>query len=1542
MGAYQKFRGDPENKLFFLLNNFMGGINTEFSDDNSSDTDFESIINFDMDKLGTLTKRGGFGELEAISEIFNKLDVETELPNIKNRTETQPNPENNNDNVVYMKLLRNDNNCFRALSGFSGKNAYRKYQEMYGFQDNHFTLLMITSKLTNGIPSSSTAWLYQCELPELEYDGNNEPTNTETLVITCNKITLPVIFNWDRNLMNIDTIEFYDKVYFTSNNKGIVIFDRTATIENNADLYNAFTYSGLSTSTVTYTCDGTETGDYYFVYNNTNYQFTMPEVETGDMLIFDGIALRLEDEIIETITDNTGTLLTMTPVANSAYVPSALEVRHIGFNVLCADPMHTIDTQGITTDSIQGLYICTTDNIPLQNLPLGQKFLLNILYTGEDNGFSVEMKEGENAVSFDILANTTLSQAGLKVYDVTFKDTPSKQVEIKITKTGATLEPYYDYYDVAQQDVEAKPVTQVNLGDFGLYEMSNRAVFYKDDTIWFSDVNNFKYIPNYNYLTLPIEPTDKITKICYFKKSHIIFTKQRIYKMTGSFGASDFQVSPVNLSLGCHAGNTVVPIEDILYFASPRGLYALKSSTFVEGYENLKELDLKVKKLTSDFTKYDEELTNPAIRFNGISEKAYAFRYKDKYLLFYNNYTDKGDYAAVNDLDTLAYQFDIGSYTTYRFKEKPTFLFMVDNAIETLATVKQKEIFTDENVLFNYDLTTSNNNIIEDLSDNGNDAIMQGGLTLNQGAGITLGGEDSYVKINSFDGNIEDGFNILLDMELAELTGSKLLQLKQSTKTAADITGIIETNTVHGYTARLEYTITPNVTTGNDTVAYRLYYDVENVDRQEIEINYNLFPSITGVLIPPKTITLNYSQEELGTHVIKTADAGTFQISRDANFEYSETWLLNLSSTYVTTTTTTTTVLGADVNLTDKYYNTTEKSWIKLGFSSFKAVANNSGCKITYTPAVKNTEDLYIGLRTLYVTINGTTYEHSINAISGKATTKGSSKTISIKYSGTKKVSVSFKFNIKATLSGTYYANVSTSSQTITLPSVTTTTTTTTTYTPFQVNGQQSFNLPAAIESFRDIFLVQNENLDQLTFHIDSEYGEFNITTDEDIGLQERHTWIISIGENENNYTCTIYKDGNALKSETVPSDVIINSFKNSCYIGTDADEEVCMAGNLYEFTITNPSTTLLSYLFNEGTGTTITDISNNSVLATLYGDISWIIVQGLSFNGVDSYLQLPEFEDSTFFSNGFKIEFSGILHSTSNISRIIDLATSYNNDNSINKKYSINIGIKDNLFAFNTTGADAISYRVTNSTINFNEPHDYVIDCVNNGINGYTISLIVDDVTISTVNFNYGGIQDIRRNSNFIGKSNTTTENYLKAILTSFKFTVYASASGVALYRSALYEFDTTSTDFGKPMYIELKTKGINMKYPQHIKKLKHIFVKAIGGYIYGELFFTLYGDGYVVNDPEIYNYYIDEATGTVVQEYREVRDLTIDERVSLLGNMRLDYTKLGEGIYQTRKLIIPKKAKNFTIFTYGESSDYLSIESFGFVCKLGKVKEG
>ena len=206
MGKYQRYKGNAENKLFYLIDQLVGGINTDFSDDSSPDNEFKSIVNFTMDKRGSLYKRMGFGKLTAVSQIFAKF---SETPEVKNKTEAYPNPEDYNDNVVYIKMLQNDNNCFRNLSAFTGEKAYRKYQELYGNQNNTFKILIIT---TNKESNISKYWLYTCTLPPLEYDEHGDPTETETIDLDEDVQELPVVFKWDRNLTNIDTIEFLVKI----------------------------------------------------------------------------------------------------------------------------------------------------------------------------------------------------------------------------------------------------------------------------------------------------------------------------------------------------------------------------------------------------------------------------------------------------------------------------------------------------------------------------------------------------------------------------------------------------------------------------------------------------------------------------------------------------------------------------------------------------------------------------------------------------------------------------------------------------------------------------------------------------------------------------------------------------------------------------------------------------------------------------------------------------------------------------------------------------------------------------------------------------------------------------------------------------------------------------------------------------------------------------------------------------------------------------------------------------------------------------------
>lgn len=69
---------------------------------------------------------------------------------------------------------------------------------------------------------------------------------------------------------------------------------------------------GFDVTELIYTCDGTETGTYYFTYDNISYYFTMPTVEDGDILVFnvDDLELSLDGTTITTSSTGTGTELT--------------------------------------------------------------------------------------------------------------------------------------------------------------------------------------------------------------------------------------------------------------------------------------------------------------------------------------------------------------------------------------------------------------------------------------------------------------------------------------------------------------------------------------------------------------------------------------------------------------------------------------------------------------------------------------------------------------------------------------------------------------------------------------------------------------------------------------------------------------------------------------------------------------------------------------------------------------------------------------------------------------------------------------------------------------------------------------------------------------------------------------------------------------------------------------------------------------------------------------------------------------------------------
>ena len=1466
MGKYQTYRGNSENKLFYLIDQLVGGINTDFSDDGSPDNEFKSIVNFTMDKRGSLYKRMGFGKLTAVSEIFAMYN---DTPEVKNKTVEYPNPEDYNDNLVYIKILRNDNNCFRNLSAFTGEKAYRKYQELYGSQNNTFKVLMIT---TNKQYNTSKAWLYSCNLPPLEYDEHGDPTDTETIVISQTITILPVIFKWDRNLTNIDTVEVFDKIYFTNNNKGLVCFDRK-----------------------------TDTFSYY------------------------GAAI-----------GNT---------ANQAYKPSPMEIRKVGFNVLGTDPLHWVDYQGLTTDSIQGMYLTTTDGKPTTVIPSTGSFKLNILYTGTDNGFTIVFKEGENERSASVTVDSTSSATGLKVYDVVFTTVPTSNVEIKITKTGASINDYYDYYDVGAVDQEIKAVTHLNIGEYDMLEMYNRAVYFKDDTIWFSELNNFHYVPNYNYVSLPIEPTDKITRIVYFRNVYVIFTKFRIYKMANAFGDADFQVVPLNLSIGCHAPHTIVPIENVLYFASTRGIYQLISSAAYGNsansltFENVKEIDTKVKSLTANVTMYLGELTDPAVRYNGISEYSYAIRYKDKYMLFFNTAYEQGDIAALQNLDVLVYNYDMKAFTEIRFTEKPTFMFMLDGAIETYCTVPQKEEYSVEETLLEYDFGDVENGIIEDQSGNGYDARTVGSAIVRPGIGVTLDGDNNYIKTSVINSNfnLKNGFKVIADTNITSFSDAFLYNLKQAIATGQTISQnfTISTNWANGYKADLICNTSPDNVSKTVTVYYILRYYRANTNINGVQDGkFSLIDTTTGnVLIPETAFSYN-----LGSSLNRDVKTGSFVINQ-GDEQYSHNWKLNVSSYYPTYTT-----------VREKGSNTSFDVTKNSQFSQYYGIrvngyaeATDFGCILHYTPYAHCAQygSLYVGDRALYAYINGTQHDHNIPGISNDGSVprdySGGEQTQDIYYNGdSQQATIDATWNIRATIKGTYRENVEIDEFNVTLP--------------LSKNKQEiTWNAFTLVGSF-NVVLEQMLNLSYKNLAIkindehslkvicNSEYQEYSVDiTNSNKSILGAHKFRVVYTKGNDSYTVVIYIDNAIFGQTTVPLDTIVNSNRDASIIGSG------IVGDINDFEILlSDDSKILVYDFDAGKGTVITDKSGNNLTGNLIGNVDWVVEDGIKLDGETCYATIPTLGSNVPFSNGYSIEFECKFANINQISKIIDLAGDYNTGTLGDLRCSINCGKIDmtNTLVFESHGISKKKTGISYGNINLLEKHKWKYDVKDNGTK-YVVTLYCDDEVVATDNFNYGGISNIIRRSNFIGKSNRPGDDLFKGILYSLKITINKSPNPAPIYENDMFEYDTTYDEFGKDMEIELETKGINLQYPIHNKKLKNIFVKGLGGYSYKEFFCEVYADGHLVNDPRKYRYYIDDETGQVVYDYTEDRELSFDEKVSLLGNMRLDKTKLGNNTYQTKKLIIPSKGKNFALKIYGTSSDYLSIESFGFVCKLGKVKE-
>ena len=215
--------------------------------------------------------------------------------------------------------------------------------------------------------------------------------------------------------------------------------------------------------------------------------------------------------------------------------------------------------------------------------------------------------DSETLLIFGRVGNTYVVSEGARLF------------KSKEKTTGRSFDPFLDTYPIVSGLPEIpQPIERLDIKGFKMIQINFRMVYYGRKEIWFSDINQFGYIPNYNFLTLPLGTTDEIQRIVFFRGSYIIFTKDEIYKLIGTFGSVDFRIESVNRFVGCIAPNTVRNVGNELFFLSRDGLYKLKSSVFQDNLENVEKID---KPIADDVQ---------------ISEFVDSLLYDEQYILYYN------------------------------------------------------------------------------------------------------------------------------------------------------------------------------------------------------------------------------------------------------------------------------------------------------------------------------------------------------------------------------------------------------------------------------------------------------------------------------------------------------------------------------------------------------------------------------------------------------------------------------------------------------------------------------------------------------------------------------------------------------------------------------------------------------------------------------------------------------------------------------------------------------------------------------------------
>lgn len=632
MSTRQPLKGTSE-KLYDVILNFNKGVDKKTGDDVALDSSFKNLKNFYNAKEGYLSKRPGVYN-SRITEFLDKIikgDFDkTKFSLVTNKFGETPDTLrvklNDFYNTVVNGALKDGEHFSFQLNKIIGclilRNSFfldamlvyedlldGKYIESIGSTVIEFGGVIVGGGTATNKATSQTehGWSITRMSVRFVYTGNKYDVYLELDSVDA---SMNAFQNEDGEYKCRWCYKPEDYV----DNEGVVRHTLPIDISN----YNGYSYitSGVN----------------YLVKINQN-----PEVRTIDSK-HEG-----ETDIIQQIGGYE---------EENLYKPTAIELNQIGFNILAHDPVKFIDRAG-SVSKTKGVFFTVkrtsngqTYNQPITKVPYNATFYLHVLYSGDTAPTEIKYRADNGEV--DIEKNQ------YKDFPGNWEDDEKTVWKCESLDSDQRFELYIKlgddefrtYVDTASSNEETtgaiNEISKLVFSSTHSKIINNQLVLYgSHGYLFFSEYDDFTYFPNYFYVYIASEAGEEaVTNISYFRKYYAVFTNKRIKRMSGTFGAEDFGIYPLNDYVGCPNGRTVKSVGNNLMFLGNDGIYKLKQGYLGEGTENIEKID---------------EALGGELNLNNVVQ---AFTMNNNYVVVKN---DGASWFVYNTLTEVFYEYELES-----------------------------------------------------------------------------------------------------------------------------------------------------------------------------------------------------------------------------------------------------------------------------------------------------------------------------------------------------------------------------------------------------------------------------------------------------------------------------------------------------------------------------------------------------------------------------------------------------------------------------------------------------------------------------------------------------------------------------------------------------------------------------------------------------------------------------------------------------------------------------------------------------------------